>query len=253
MQIKTSEYTCNYLFHKGKRVFVFLNGLIGVKDFFSEFKKYKKKDDGYLFIDLPGFGSSNLKKKISKKIINIHVECLHKVLLKENINNFILVLFSLSTIYLAEMKKIKYFSKNIKKIIFVDPSIDFSDLVWSKKINFMNKKFFFNYIKLYKQNIYNIFHSSLVTKKNFDYICDNLKKFDSKVLYKFNKECIKIIKNKKLLTNFKNIKKIFILPMLKKNNKNFNRFKNIFFLEKCGHYIFLDQPKKFFSILKRNA
>jgi hypothetical protein len=130
----------------------------------------------------------------------------------------------------------------------LDPSIDFSDLVWSKKINFMNKKFFFNYIKLYKQNIYNLFFTASLSykKKILIIFVNNLKKFDSKVLYKFNKECIKIIKNKKLLTNFKNIKKIFILPMSKKNNKNFNRFKNIFFLEKCGHYIFLDQPKKTF-------
>jgi len=253
MQIKTEEYVCNYLFLDGKKIFIFLNGSIGVKEFFFDFKKYKNIDDGYLFIDFPGFGTSYFTGKTKKKITKIHIEALYKILLKENINDFILVLFSLSTVYLAEMVKIKYFIKNIEKIIFIDPSFFLSDLVWSKKINLMNKKLYLNYIYNYKKNISVIFHSFLFTKKRFEKVCNNLRMFDSEILYKFNKECFKIIKSQKLFNTFKKIDKLYILPFSKKNAKGISNLKNIFFLKKCGHYLFLDQPKKTYSIIKKYA
>jgi phage pi2 protein 07 len=80
-----------------------------------------------------------------------------------------------------------------------------------------------------------------------------MKMFDNLVLYKFNQECIKILKNKKILSNFKKIKKIFLYPESKKNIKIKNKFKKIFYLKKCGHFIFLDRPKKTFSLIKKYA
>ena len=252
-QLKTSDYVCNYLFCNGKKIYVFLNGTIGVKEFFLEFKKYKKKDEGFLLIDLPGFGSSYLKKKTEKSIAKIHVEALYKTILKEKIFNFSLILFSLSTVYLVIMEKIIFFQKNINKIFFIDPSLNLSDLAWSKKIYQMNKTDYLNYIKFYKKNLKSIFHVSLITKKKYNNICNNMKMFDNLVLYKFNQECIKILKNKKILSNFKKIKKIFLYPESKKNIKIQNKFKKIFYLKKCGHFIFLDRPKKTFSLIKKYA
>ena len=78
---------------------------------------------------MPGFGSSHLKKKTRKKITKIHVEALHKVILKEKIINFSLILFSLSTVYLVIMEKLNFFHKNVSKIVFIDPSLNLSDLV----------------------------------------------------------------------------------------------------------------------------
>jgi len=252
-QLKTSDYVCNYLFCNGKKIYVFLNGTIGVKEFFLEFKKYKKKDEGFLFIDLPGFGSSYLKKKTEKSIAKIHVEALYKTILKEKIYNFSLILFSLSTVYLVIMEKIIFFQKNINKIFFIDPSLNLSDLTWSKKIYQMNKSDYLDYIKFYKKNLKSIFHASLITKKKYNNIYNNMKMFDNLVLYKFNQECIKILKNKKILSNFKKIKKFFLYPRSKKNIKVNTKFKNKVYLNKCGHFIFLDRPKKTFSLIKRYA
>ena len=252
-KLKTPDYDCNYCFRDGKKIFIFLNGTIGVKEFFFEFKKYKKKNDGYLFIDLPGFGSSNLKKNTNKNITKIQVEAIYKIILKEKIRNIVLIIFSLSTVYLPMMEKISFFKKNINKIIFIDPSLFLNDLVWSKKINSMNKKEYFTYINFYKKNINFIFHSSLLTNKNYNNICKNLKMFDNLVLYKFNKECIKILKSKKVLSSFKKTIKYFIFPKLKKNLKKLKKATNVFLIGKSGHYVFLDQPKKTYSLINKYA
>ena len=252
-QIKTQDYVCNYIFCDGKKIFLFLNGTIGVKEFFYDFKKYKDKNDGYLFIDLPGFGSSQIRSKTKKSIIKMHVEAIYKIALKEKINNFFLILFSLSTVYLIIMEKILFFQKNIKKIIFIDPTLFPSDLIWSKKISLMNKREYLSYIKFYKKNLIVIFHSFLFTKKKYMNICNNLKMFDNSVLYKFNEECVNILKTKKILSKFKNTKKYFIFPSVKKNQRLLKKLKNISLLEKCGHYVFLDQPKKTFKLIKKYA
>lgn len=252
-QIKTQDYVCNYIFCDGKKIFLFLNGTIGVKEFFYDFKKYKDKNDGYLFIDLPGFGSSQIRSKTKKSIIKMHVEAIYKIILKEKINNLFLILFSLSTVYLIIMEKILFFQKNIKKIIFIDPTLFPSDLIWSKKISLMNKREYLSYIKSYKKNLIVIFHSFLFTKKKYTNICNNLKLFDNSVLYKFNEECLNILKTKKILSKFKNTKKYFIFPSVKKNQRLLKKLKNISLLEKCGHYVFLDQPKKTFKLIKKYA
>ena len=252
-QIKTQDYVCNYIFCDGQKVFVFLNGTIGVKEFFSNFKKYKDKNDGYLFIDLPGFGSSAISSKTKKSVIKMHVEAIYKIILKEKINNFFLILFSLSTVYLVIMEKILFFQKNIKKIIFIDPTLFPRDLVWSKKISLMRKREYLEYIKFYKKNLSVIFHAFLFTKKKYMNICNNLKRFYNLVLYRFNKECVHIVKNKNLLSNFKKTEKYFIFPDVEKNKILFKKFKNISLLKKCGHYVFLDQPKKTFNLIKKYA
>lgn len=252
-QLKTQEYICNYLFCNGKKIYIFLNGSIGVKEFFLEFKKYKKKNDGFLLIDMPGFGSSHLKKKTKKKITKIHVEALHKVILKEKIINFSLILFSLSTVYLVIMEKLNFFHKNVSKIVFIDPSLNLSDLVWSKKISKMSKPEYLNYIKFYKKNLVSIFHAFLFTKKKYFNICNNMKMFDNSVLYQFNQECIKILKSKRILSNLKKTKKFFLFPKSKKNLKIEKKLKNVFILRGCGHYIFLDKPKQTYTLIKKYA
>jgi hypothetical protein len=252
-KLKTSDYDCNYLFCNGKKIYIFLNGTIGVKEFFLDFKKYKKKNEGFLLVDLPGFGSSNFKKKINKSIVKAHVEALKKIILQEKILNFSLILFSLSTVYLITMEKIIFFQKNVKKIFFIDPSFDLSDTSWSKKINQMNKTDYMNYIKFYKRNLNSIFHSSLITKKKYNNVCNNMKMFDNLVLYKFNQECIKILKRKLISSCFENTEKYFLYPETKKIVKVKNNFNNNFFLNKCGHFIFLDRPHKTFALIRKYA
>ena len=73
-KLSSDDYKCYYNYIKGKKTFLFFNGLAGVKDFFYDFNKFKKNKDGLLLIDFPGFGKSkfyNIPKKIIPNHLNI--------------------------------------------------------------------------------------------------------------------------------------------------------------------------------------
>ncbi len=249
---KNSYTKCVYNYQRGKIVFVFLSGLGGVKEFFYEYQKYLKRNFGYFFIDFPGFGSSVYYKK-PKNIIQNHVLILKKILQFHKCENVILVNFSLSSVYLYYFQKYKYFKKIVQKIFFIDPVISKNDLGWAMSL-FKQKKNFFNYLKNYKLYLGKILELSLFNKpRNFKNIIKNLKKFDHNVLNQVNKHSIYLVKNKNILNFFSNKKKYYLFPKVKNKIKRFNSLKNTFFIDKCGHYIMFDRPKKTFSIINSNV
>ena len=81
-------------------------------------------------------------------------------------------------------------------------------------------------------------------------VIKNLREFDNKILYKFNRECVNIIKSKKVLSTFKKVKKFFLFPKSKRKMKRFNLLKKKVFIENSGHYLFLDQPAKTYKFIK---
>ena len=250
---KNSYVQCAYNYKSGNTVFVFLNGLGGVKEFFYEYKKYSKKNCGYFFIDFPGFGSSKFFKK-PKKIIHNHVLILKKILKLNKCKKIILISFSLSSVYLYYMQKYKYFTTRIQKIFFIDPVITKNDLEWSSTLLKKNKNDFEHYIKNYKLYLKKILELSLFTKpKNFNNIIHNLKKFNQEILNQANRESVRLIKSKKILSFFSDKKKYFLFPKFKKKLKRFNMLKNTLFIDKCGHYIMFDRPKEVFNFIQRNA
>ncbi len=245
------NYKCYYNFVRGEKLFFFLNGLAGIKNFFYSFKKYKKKTNGLLLVDFPGFGKSKYFK-VPKNIIRDHLRILKIILKKNKINEINLVAFSLSTAYLEKMNKDKFFTKRIKKIFFLDPSLKKKDLDWSMTIFKKNKKQYKKYIYMYKKNLRRIFPLGLYNKNSqIDKITKQMKYFDEEVLFKLNRESVDIILKNKLKNVFKRVKKFYLLPQNKKKIKKTKVKK--FFINKSKHYIFLDNPKSTYSILSKNG
>ena len=77
------------------------------------------------------------------------------------------------------------------------------------KISEMKKKKYDEYIKNFKRNNKIIMISQLIKKKNYKLIYSHgFKNFNSLVLRKFSKECIKIINEKKVNLSLKKLKLI---------------------------------------------
>jgi len=251
---KTSNYSCYYNFYKKRNIFLFLNGIGGIKDFFYDFIRYKK-NYGYLLVDLPGFGDSKYRTK-PKKIIKDHISILKKIFLKEKIQKFNLVVFSLSTGYLHMIDQDLEIRKKIKKVILLDPSLVKNVLNWSIEIFKKNKVEFLKYIKNYKKNIHKIFRLALVKKKkNIKNITKNLIKFDPSILYNLNRECVNIVLKKKVFKLLNKKKDILaIYPKNRKIKKNLRKkFKKIILIENSNHYLSLDNPRKTYEAIINNV
>ena len=249
--VSTKNFKCYYNFIKGKKTFIFFNGLAGVKNFFYDFKNYKKKTYGFLLIDFPGFGKSSYNS-IPKNIISDHLRIFNNILKKNKIDQINLVVFSLSTSYLEKMNKDKFFTKKIEKIFFLDPSLKKSDLDWSLSIFKKKKQQFKKYIKLYKENLRKIFPLGLNNKNSrIEKIIRKMKNFDDEVLYKLNRESVKIILKKKLVNIFNNTKKFYLFPYTKKLQQE--RKGKKYYIKNSKHYIFLDNPNQTYSIISKNG
>ena len=245
------NFKCYYNFIKGKKTFIFLNGLAGVKNFFYHFKKYKKKPYGLLLIDFPGFGKSKYND-IPKNIISDHLRIFKNILKKKKIDQINLVVFSFSTAYLEKMNKDKFFTKRIKQIFYLDPSLKVSDLDWSMSIFKKEKKQFKKYIRLYKKNLRKIFPLGLNNRNlKIDKILKMMKNFDDEVLFKLNRESVEVILKKKLANIFNNTKKFYLFPYNKKLRQKGKSKK--YYIKNSKHYIFLDNPKQTYSIITKNA
>ena len=150
------------------------------------------------------------------------------------------------------MSKDKFFYERIRKIFFLDPSFKETDLDWSMTIFKKTKEQFRKYIKFYKKNLRKIFPLGLNNKNSrIDEIIKKMKNFNDEVLFKLNRESVKIIIQKKLVNIFNNTKKFYLFPYKKRLQQK--RKNKKYYIKNSKHYVFLDNPKQTYSIIAKNG
>jgi len=245
-----------YYLKRGKKIFLFIHGVGGCSEHFFKVKNYLKDDNGFLLIDLPGFGRSFRKGAPPKNLLRHHFKSMIFVLKHLNIKKINVIFFSLSTCYL----KFLIFSskwKDVEKVFFIEPSIVKHDLDWSLKVFELGRTEYKNYIKKFKSNYKKVLNLTFpdISSKKKDIFIQSIKKMNGEYLHNLIKNSVQLILSKKILFLIKNLKKKVFFIYSEKNSqykfkikKKRNRFYKI---KSKYHHIMLDKPKEVYSkILK---
>tara|TARA_B100000575_G_C23038406_1_gene597637 strand:- start:185 stop:949 length:765 start_codon:yes stop_codon:yes gene_type:complete len=246
----------HFKFKFGDPTLIFFHGLCGNKSHFDKSFSYLKKF-GILTFDLIGFGMNQKKIIIKNSIINQQAEYVKNIILNLNSNELVLIFHSLSTVLIPFILKNNKISKKISKLILIEGDIVKEQLNWANLLSSMEKKKFNIYIKNFKRNSKMVMLSQLIAQKNYKPSHSySFKNFNSILLKKFSKECVKIIRKNKVYLNIKNSKAKKLLIVSKKNKNLYNRktqnlFNQIEFIKNSGHYPMIDNPLQTYKKIKK--
>jgi len=243
----------SYYKQDGEPNYVFVHGLGGQKDLFSELFNIKESHNkGILCVDLLGYGKSgDIKEKYS---FHIQAEALRELFLNLGITKINLVLHSMSSALTPHF--LKFNDLEISQIFLLEGNLFEEDADWSHKISIMSDleyKIYFEKIQkcsylLLSQQLQSSYPEEQINKWAQCYVNANERAFreTSEELYEVTSNGSII----KTLYNFPG-KIVYFRGGKNQDWSGYDKLKeldiDIIKVENAGHYLMLDNPRFVYS------
>ncbi|MGL4343217.1 MAG: alpha/beta fold hydrolase [Metamycoplasmataceae bacterium] len=243
-----------------KNIFIFIHDFATGSDDFDKFFVNNFSNEEYYSIQLPGHGKEEIKISLEEISIKYFFDYCVGIIEKLNLKNFILIGHSFGGLLAVRLSN--YFKKKVIKVILISPLNStitpqmfiqyFKKLPknFDETLNYKNN-LYFNLTKTLSLDIEDyISKESEFHNKNYDF----LKKLKSKI-YSFSNilSCKKeemSLSNKTLIISGKHDKIVSKNSIIFAFKKASRPFIQIDIFDNSSHVPFLEEPQKFYEILK---
>jgi pimeloyl-ACP methyl ester carboxylesterase len=246
----------SYIYRPGKKVILFLHGLglnkeTGINFFLSN----ELSDYGILIPDLTGHGKTNENSEVLSYKFEIIAVKLIDLLTSLKIENYNLVVHSISSFFIPFLSQLK----SPEHIIFIEGNITIGDGEWSRLLQKMNKRELEKHVKLLNRTSHIVLSKHIITPINSYFMesyAQGFKEVKSNALFELASDAFHII-DSNTLANFilNNVDKILYISgengtcSLPTRSFLVENKINTIIVNGAGHYPHIDCPKKINEVI----